>query len=252
MTARSVLITGGTSGIGFSLAEAFARAGYVTSLTGRSQGGVDQALERLRGLGLEVEGCCLDHCNQAQVKEVFGTWGPFDILINNAGQSHAAPLEKQDLASWERMLEVNATGPFLCSREALPSMRSRGFGRILFIASTASLLGTAYTSAYTASKHAVLGLMRSIAAETAGTGLTSNAICPTFVDTEMTQRTLERIMNKTGRSREEALKDLLRDIPLGRLLRPEEIAATALFLASDAAGAIHGQAIVLDGGGVQS
>ncbi len=252
MTARSVLITGGTSGIGFSLAEAFAEAGYATSLTGRSQGSVHKALQKLENKGFEVRGFCLNHCDEAQVKAVFGTRGPFDILVNNAGQSHAAPLEKQDLESWEQMLAANATGPFLCSREALPGMRSRGFGRILFVASTASLIGTAYTSAYTASKHAVLGLMRCIAAETKGSDLTCNAICPTFVDTEMTQRTLKRIMEKTGRSHEEALEGLLRDIPLGRLLRPEEIAATALFLASDAAAAIHGQAIVLDGGGVQS
>jgi len=147
---------------------------------------------------------------------------------------------------------VNATGPFLCSREALPAMRQSGFGRILFIASTASLVGTAYTSAYTASKHAVLGLMRSISAETQGSGVTCNAICPTFVDTEMTEKTLERIMTKTGRSRDEALAGILEGVPLGRLLRPEEIAATALFLASEKAGAIHGQAIVLDGGGIQT
>jgi NAD(P)-dependent dehydrogenase (short-subunit alcohol dehydrogenase family) len=213
---------------------------------------VQSALQKLGELGIQAQGFSLDHCNETQVKEAFSSHGPFDVLINNAGQSHAALLEKQDLETWERMLASNATGPFLCSREALPSMREKGFGRIIFIASTASLVGTAYTSAYTASKHAVLGLMRSIAAETKGSKLTCNAICPTFVDTEMTQRTLEQIMKKTGRSHEEALKSLLRGIPLGRLLQPQEIAATALFLASDAAQALHGQAIVLDGGGIQS
>ncbi len=247
-----MLITGGTSGIGFALAQAFGEAQYRTFLTGRGQEGVDKALRRLQKRGVEACGICLDHCDEAQVKEVFASHGPFDVLVNNAGQSHAAPLERQDLASWERMLDVNATGPFLCSREALPAMRQSGFGRILFIASTASLVGTAYTSAYTASKHAVLGLMRSISAETQGSGVTCNAICPTFVDTEMTEKTLERIMTKTGRSRDEALAGILEGVPLGRLLRPEEIAATALFLASEKAGAIHGQAIVLDGGGIQT
>ncbi len=248
---RSVLITGGTSGIGFALAEAFGRAGYATTVTGRRQEKVKRAIQKLQQAGIEIKGRCLDHCDEEQVKAVIGG-EPFDILINNAGQSHSAPLEKQDLQSWEKMIASNATGPFLCTREVLPGMRRRGFGRILFIASTASLIGTAYTSAYTASKHAVLGLMRSIAAETQGTNLTCNAICPTFVDTEMTQRTLERIMKKTGRSRQEAIESLLNNIPLGRLLKPEEIASTALFLASEKAGAIHGQAIVLDGGGIQS
>ena len=174
------------------------------------------------------------------------------MLVNNAGVADSAPLERTTLESWRAQLDVNATGAFLCARAVVPAMAAAGYGRVVTVASTAAKTGTRYTAAYTASKHAALGLMRAVAAEVAGTGVTANAVCPTFVTGGMTERTLARIVETTGRTRDEALAALERSTPLGRLLDPDEVAAAVWYLASDDAAAVNGEALVLDGGGTLS
>jgi NAD(P)-dependent dehydrogenase (short-subunit alcohol dehydrogenase family) len=154
--------------------------------------------------------------------------------------------------SWRAQLDVNATGAFLCTRAALPGMRERDSGRIVTVASTAGVLGAKYTAAYTASKHAAVGLVRAVAAEVAGTGVTANAVCPTFVRTDMTRASVRRIAATTGRSEAEGEAALAAASPLGRLLEPGEVAFAVAFLAAPEAGAINGQTLILDGGGIQA
>src|SRR5262249_19520078 len=161
------------------------------------------------------------------------------------------PLARTTLEMWHRHLDVNATGAFLCTRAVVPGMLERDRGRIVTVASTIGLVGAQYVAAYAASKHAVIGLMRSVAAEVAGTGVTANAVCPTYVRTPMTDRTVARIVERTGRSSEESESALAALSPLGRLLEPSAVAATVVYLASDEAAAVNGQALVLDGGGIQ-
>jgi NAD(P)-dependent dehydrogenase (short-subunit alcohol dehydrogenase family) len=228
---RVVVITGGTRGIGRAVAERFEAAG-----------------ERVIALG--SQDC--DVTDEVAVGEVFERIGPVDVLVNNAGVSSSAPLPRTSLEDWREQLEVNATGAFLCTRAVLPGMLERGTGRIVTVASTAGRAGARYAAAYSASKHAAVGLMRSVAAEVAGTGVTANAVCPAFVRTDMTARSVERIVARTGRSDEQAEAALAASAPLGRLLEPEEVAFAVAFLAAAEAGAINGQTLILDGGGIQT
>jgi len=228
---RLVVVTGGTKGIGRAVARRFEEAG-----------------DRVEAFGRET----CDVTDEEQVGVLFARLGPVDVLVNNAGIGESARLAETTLADWRRHLDVNATGAFLCTRAVLGPMLERDRGRIVTVASTAGLAGARYTSAYTASKHAAVGLMRAVAAEVAGTGVTANAVCPTFVRTEMTERSVARIVERTGRSEEAAAAALARMSPLGRLLEPEEVAAAIVYLASHEAAAINGQTLVLDGGGIQS
>ena len=182
----------------------------------------------------------------------FSEVGPVDLLVNSAGVGESAPLAKTTLEAWTQHLEVNATGPFLCMRAVVPGMRERGAGVIVTVASTAGRVGTPYTAAYTASKHAAIGLTRAVAAEVAGTGVRVNAVCPTFVRTEMTQRSIANIVRRTSRTPEQAERALAESSPLGRLLEADEVADAVVYLASPAAAAINGQTLVLDGGGIQA
>ncbi len=171
-----------------------------------------------------------------------------DILVNNAGIAHSAPLIRTDLGDWNRLLAVNATGTFLCTRAFLPGMIERGWGRVVNVASVAGLAGARYIAAYAASKHAVIGLTRSAAAEVAERGVTVNAICPGYVDTPMTTESLRRIAEKTGRSEAEALDAILAGTPQRRLIEPDEVAHAVISLCAEAARGINGQSIVIDGG----
>ena len=228
---RTVLVTGGGKGIGAAVCARFAGDRVIS--VGRTPGEVDEVC---------------DVTEEDAVAELFERLGPVDVLVNNAGVAESAPLARTTLAGWRRQLDVNATGAFLCSRAVVPGMVERGFGRVVTVASTAGLVGARYVAAYPASKHAAVGLMRAVAAEVAGTGVTANAVCPGYVQTRMTERTLDRISETTGRSREEALATLEASSPLGRLLAPEEVADAVWYLASAAAAAVNGHALVVDGG----
>ena len=228
---RTVVVTGGTKGIGKAVVERFQAAG-----------------DNVVGVGRAT----CDVTDEKQVDALFDSVGPVDVLVNNAGLAEGAALAKTTLDAWRRHFDVNATGAFLCTRAVLGGMIERGDGRIVTVASVAGLYGARYTAAYTASKHAAVGLMRATAAEVAGTGVTSNAVCPAYVDTAMTDRTVETIVAKTDRSSDQARAELETMTPLGRLLDPDEVAAAVVFLASPEAAAINGQTIVLDGGGLQT
>jgi NAD(P)-dependent dehydrogenase (short-subunit alcohol dehydrogenase family) len=244
MTPRVVLVTGGGRGIGKAVVARFAAAGDRVVAVGR-----DRAALKESGAA-ETEVC--DVTDEPGVEELFRRLGRVDVLVNNAGASASAPLGRTTLEDWRLLFEVNATGAFLCTRAALPGMIERADGRIVTVASVASLAGSRYTAAYTASKHAAVGLMRAVALEVAGTGVTANAVCPAYVRTEMTERSVARISERTGRSPEEAEAALAGSSPLGRLLEPEEVAFAVEFLAAPEAGAVNGQALVLDGGGLQA
>jgi NAD(P)-dependent dehydrogenase (short-subunit alcohol dehydrogenase family) len=228
---RRVLVTGGRRGIGAAIAARFAAGGDDVVAVGRAD---------------------CDIGDEAAVAALFERVGPVDVLVNNAGVSSSAPLARTTLAEWDAQMAVNATGAFLCTRAALPAMVERGSGRIVTVASTAGVTGARYTAAYTASKHAAVGLTRAVAAELAGTGVTANAVCPTFVRTDMTAESLRRITETTGRSAEEAEAALAAVSPLGRLLEPDEVAFAVAFLAAPEAAAINGQTLILDGGGIQA
>lgn len=245
---RVVVVTGASGGIGRALVERFAGSGDAVVGLGRDKEALDAVASEVAG-DVSVRVC--DVTLEAAVAEALAGLGRVDVLVNNAGVSDSAPLGKTSLASWEAQMAVNATGPFLCSRAVVDGMRRRGWGRIVTVASTSGRAGSRYTGAYTASKHAAIGLMRALAAELAGTGVTANAVCPAFVDTPMTAESVRRIVERTGRSEEEARGALAALAPLGRLVEPAEVAGAVAYLASEEAAAINGQALVLDGGGIQ-
>jgi len=226
---RVVVVTAGAKGIGKAIAERF--AGDQVHAPGHDE---------------------LDVTDEGQVTAFFERLDRVDVLVVNAGIASGAPLARTTLDDWRAHLDVNATGAFLCTRAVVGGMIERGDGRIVTIASVAGLTGAPYTAAYAASKHAAVGLMRATAAEVAGTGVTANAVCPAYVDTDMTRRTIANVVEKTGRTAEEAEAALEAMTPLGRLLAPDEVAAAVVFLASPEAAAINGQALVLDGGGLQA
>jgi NAD(P)-dependent dehydrogenase (short-subunit alcohol dehydrogenase family) len=247
-TGRLAVVTGGSRGIGRAVVERLAGDGDRVVAVGRDAG----ALRDVVGCGagrVSAEVC--DVTDEAAVDALFARLGPVDVLVPNAGASAAAPLDRTTVADWERQIAVNATGVFLCVRAALAGMRARDSGRIVVVASTAALAGQPYTAAYTASKHAAVGLVRAVASEVAGTGVTANAVCPAFVESEMTDRSVARIVSATGRTDEQARQALERSSPLGRLLAPSEVAHAVAFLADRRSGAVNGQTLVLDGGGLQ-
>jgi 3-hydroxybutyrate dehydrogenase len=254
---KTALVTGGGRGIGRAIAHEFAREGARVALAARTKEQVEKVREEL-GRSFETSQPLALVCDVAdknsvtalfaQIKEAWGS-GP-DILVNNAGIAESAPFLKTDDELWHRILSINLSGTFYCMRAALPSMLERGWGRIINVASIAGKTGAAYVAAYCASKHGVLGLTRSVALEVAAKGITVNAICPGYVDTDMTSRAVENITQKTGRPATEALEMIKRTSPQNRLVTSEEVAALALLLASHEGQAINGQAINVDGGSV--
>ena len=241
---RTVVVTGGAKGIGRATVARFVAAGDRVIALGRDAA----ALATLDTAAT----CVCDVTDEAAVTRTFNDIADVDVLVNNAGMGESAPLHQTTLDAWRRHLDVNATGAFLCMRAVAPRMKARGAGAIITVASTAGRAGVPYTSAYTASKHAVIGLTRAVAAEYAGTGVRVNAVCPTFVRTEMTDRSIANIVARTDRTPQQAEQALAAASPLGRLLEPDEVEEAIVFLASPAAAAISGQAVVIDGGGIQA
>ncbi|HKO43306.1 MAG TPA: SDR family NAD(P)-dependent oxidoreductase [Pyrinomonadaceae bacterium] len=253
---RLALITGGGRGIGRSIALEFAREGADVVVAARTLQQVEVVAQEIAGsfqtraLPFTCDVSDLASVEQLfmKVKNAFGR-GP-DIMVNNAGIAESAPLLKTDDARWRRHIEINLSGTFYCTRAALGEMVERGWGRIINIASIAGKTGAPYIAAYAASKHGVLGLTRSVGLEVAAKGVTVNAICPGYVDTEMTTRGVENITSKTGRTAEQALDSIKKMSPQNRLIDADEVAALALLLASHEGRGINGQAINVDGGSV--
>ena len=247
---RHAVVTGGGRGIGAAIATALAAEGARVTLMGRDEARLKERAGTLPA-GRAVR---CDVTEEAGVAAAFAeatrAFGPVAILVNNAGVAESAPLLCTSLELFRRMLEVNLIGTFLCSRAALPDMLEAGFGRIVNVASIAGLKGAAYVSAYCAAKHGVVGLTRALALETATRNITVNAVCPSYTDTEMVRAALANIVQKTDRSAAEAEAELVRKNPQGRLIRPEEVAATVLWLCALGAEAITGQAIAVAGGEV--
>jgi len=241
------LVTGGGRGIGREIAATLAQAGETVTVLGRHRAMLDDAI----AAGAAHFASVADVADQAAINAVIAEAAarqPIDILIANAGIAVSAPFGKSDAALFRRMLDVNFMGVVHAVQAALPSMRERRYGRIVAIASTAGLKGYAYVSAYSAAKHAVVGLVRSLALELAATSVTVNAVCPGFTDTDLLAGSIDIIMRKTGRSQEQAVAELSRHNPQSRLVTPAEVADTVLWLCGEEAGAITGQAIAVAGG----
>ena len=249
------LITGAGKGIGRELALEIGQHVSKLSLIGRNLKNLTEVKSLIRH-ECETQTFECDITDQKEVEDTFSkakqSFGPIGVLINNAGQAHSASFQKTTLSDWQAMLDVNLSGTFLCTQAVIDDMLNLPFARVINIASTAAQKGYPYVSAYAAAKHGVLGLTRSLAMEFAKTSITFNAICPGFTDTDIVSKSLETISNKTNLSREEALKELIKNNPQRRLITPKEVALQALWLCHDHSQGINGQALSVSCGEVMS
>ena len=248
LAGRHALVTGGGGGIGSAAALALAGHGANITLAGRDRGRLDRATESIASACVVT----IDVRDEASVKHAFARarecFGDVDILVNAAGYAHSAPAKRTSFDEWRETIDVNMTGVFLCSREALGPMLDARFGRIVNVASTAALRGYRYVAAYCAANHGIVGLTRALALETAASNVTVNAVCPGYTQTPMLDETIANIVAKTGRSTAEARDALLKDTPRGSFVQPAQVAEAVAWLCLPGAEAVTGQAIAVDGG----
>jgi len=243
VSGKHALVTGGGSGIGSTIALALAEAGAIVTVCGRRRQQLDEMATRHKNIHAETA----DVTDQKSLAQLYGR-GPFDIVVANAGGAQSAPAEKISAELWSNTLNVNLTGAFFSVQPALSGMRAKKWGRIVFIASTAGIRAAPYIAPYVAAKHGVIGLMRTLALETAKDGITVNAICPSYTETPMLEQAVARIVATTKRSEAEARAALAAKNPQGRFITPQEVADTVLWLCTEGAASITGQAISLSGG----
>ena len=243
LSSKHIVVTGGGTGVGAAIAHAFSRAGAKVTIMGRTE-------ESLKSQSLPFQVC--DVTDQSVVQTAFKkarkVHGPVDIIVANAGEAVSIPFAKMTPEVLDRMLAVNLGGVLNTWQEGLIDMKASGWGRLIAIASTAGLKGYPYVSAYCAAKHGVVGLARALALELGTSGVTANAICPGFIETPLLERSIDNIVEKTGMSREDAAKSLKTGNPQKRFIQPEEVAETALWLATDGAASMNGHALSLSGG----
>ncbi len=244
MSEQRALVTGGSRGIGRAIALALSASGHQVTIMGRSEKTLAQAVAE----GVARRSFAVDVTDEAALRQAVTDSGPYHVLINNAGAAESAPLAATDLALVRRMMAVNLESAFTASRAALPGMIKLGTGRIVNVASIAGLKGYAYVSAYCAAKHAVIGMTKALAAELVKTSITVNVLCPGYTDTDLIANAADAIARKTGRAADEAIDVFAKTNPSGRLITPEEVANAALWLCSEGASAVTGQAITIAGG----
>jgi NAD(P)-dependent dehydrogenase (short-subunit alcohol dehydrogenase family) len=252
LAGRGAVVTGGGRGIGAAIAEALAGAGASVVVAARTEEEIERVAGELRGRGAQAWAVPCDASDEESVRRMGETarrrLGRVDILVNGAGVGASAPLRKIALAEWELVMAANATGTFLCTREFVPGMVERKWGRVVNVASIAGLEGAKYVAHYCASKHAVVGLTRAVAQEVAGSGVTVNAICPAYVDTPMTEITIAQAQERAGLTHAEALEKVLATTGQERLIAPAEVAKLALELCGDGGGNMNGRSIVMNPG----
>jgi 3-hydroxybutyrate dehydrogenase len=247
LSGQHAVVTGGGRGIGRACAAALSEAGAAVTVIGRTEASLKDAVSKGHAAGYAVADVTDDQAIRGAIEGAAKARGPVSLLIANAGGAESAPFGKTSPGLFRALFELNTMSVVHAAQAVLPGMVARGTGRIVVIASTAGLHGAAYVSAYVTAKHAVVGLVRALAAETASTGVTVNAVCPSYVDTDLVGNSLDKITRLTGRSREDALATMLKANPIGRLITPEEVAAAVLSLCLPQSGAVTGATIPVGG-----